>query len=282
MSTFNKIYKKIANNGNSDDYQVVGQIGVNGVPLDIMKGANSSSAGEIGLVPKPGAGANNRYLRSDGTWSVPSVYSHPTYTSRSNGLYKITVDGTGHVSAATAVTKSDITNLGIPSQDTTYELATSSSNGLMSATDKSRLNRFFINSEFTSNSETTAWTKTDPNVEANMWPFTIYPGNTKFITVVNGSTININKNGIYFIYIRFQYNTKGKRIYAYYKVNGEYNSSNAVTIASASDRMEWSVYSVADHFNANDKVQFFIKTQDSGLSLSILPMETHIYTLPWV
>ena len=160
--------------------------------------------------------------------------------------------------------------------------ATESANGLMSATDKSRLNKFFINSEFSSNSETTAWTKTNPNEEANMWPFTIYPGNTEFITVVNGSTITINKNGIYFIYIRFQYNTKGKRIYAYYKVNGEYNSSNAVTIASASDRMEWSVYSVADHFNANDKVQFFIKTQDSGSSLSILPMETHIYTLPWV
>lgn len=38
-------------------------------------------------------------------------YVHPTYTSRASGLYKITVDGTGHVSAATAAAKSDITPL---------------------------------------------------------------------------------------------------------------------------------------------------------------------------
>lgn len=47
-----------------------------------------------------------------------TVYTHPTYTSKTSGLYKITVDGTGHVSAATAVTKTDITGLGIPSENT--------------------------------------------------------------------------------------------------------------------------------------------------------------------
>lgn len=59
-----------------------------------------------------------------------TVYTHPTYTAKSNGLYKVTVDGTGHVSAATAVTKSDITALGIPAQDTTYTLPTASSSTL--------------------------------------------------------------------------------------------------------------------------------------------------------
>lgn len=49
-----------------------------------------------------------------------TVYTHPTYTAKSAGLYKVTVDGTGHVSAATAVAKSDITALGIPAQDTVY------------------------------------------------------------------------------------------------------------------------------------------------------------------
>ena len=47
-------------------------------------------------------------------------YTHPTYTAQKSGLYKVTVDATGHVSAATAVAKADITGLGIPSQDTTY------------------------------------------------------------------------------------------------------------------------------------------------------------------
>lgn len=63
--------------------------------------------------------------------SKDTVYSHPTYTSKSSGLYKITVDGTGHVSAATAVAKSDITALGIPGSDTTYGVATSSALGLV-------------------------------------------------------------------------------------------------------------------------------------------------------
>jgi len=47
-------------------------------------------------------------------------YTHPSYTAKESGLYKVTVDSTGHVSGATAVEKSDITGLGIPAQDTTY------------------------------------------------------------------------------------------------------------------------------------------------------------------
>lgn len=67
------------------------------------------------------------------------VYSHPTYTAHDAALYKVTVDGTGHVSVATAVTKSDITALGIPASDTTYDVATQSADGLMSAADKTTL-----------------------------------------------------------------------------------------------------------------------------------------------
>ena len=52
-----------------------------------------------------------------------TVYTHPTYTAKSSGLYKVTVDGTGHVSAATAVTKADITALGIPASDTNTHYA---------------------------------------------------------------------------------------------------------------------------------------------------------------
>lgn len=66
-------------------------------------------------------------------------YTHPAYTAKSNGLYKITVDATGHVSEVVAVAKADITALGIPSQDTTYSVATQSANGLMSAADKAKL-----------------------------------------------------------------------------------------------------------------------------------------------
>ncbi len=67
------------------------------------------------------------------------TYTHPTYTSRTSGLYKITADSTGHVSAATAVTSSDISALGVAIADTTYSEATTTTSGLMSATDKAKL-----------------------------------------------------------------------------------------------------------------------------------------------
>lgn len=135
-----------------------------------MTGASSSAAGTSGLVPAPASGKQASFLRGDGTWVVPTnttyspattsanglmsstdkakldgiesganAYTHPSYTAKSSGLYKVTVDATGHVSAAATVAKSDITALGIPAQDTTYSTATTSAAGLMSASDKSRL-----------------------------------------------------------------------------------------------------------------------------------------------
>lgn len=67
-------------------------------------------------------------------------YTHPTHTARTSGLYKITVDSLGHVTAVSAVQKSDITGLGIPDSDTTYGLASAYSNGLMSTAQYSKLN----------------------------------------------------------------------------------------------------------------------------------------------
>jgi len=87
-----------------------------------MTAATSSEAGKEGLVPAPAAGKQTSFLRGDGTWAIPTdtVYTHPAYTAKTSGLYKITVDATGHVSATAAVAKSDITALGIPAQDTVY------------------------------------------------------------------------------------------------------------------------------------------------------------------
>jgi hypothetical protein len=45
-------------------------------------------------------------------------YTHPNYTAQTSGLYKITVDSTGHVSAVTAVTAADLTALGMVDMDT--------------------------------------------------------------------------------------------------------------------------------------------------------------------
>lgn len=57
-----------------------------------------------------------------------TAYTHATAkgSAFSSGLYKITTNAQGHVTAAIAVTKADITDLGIPAQDTTYSAAGSS------------------------------------------------------------------------------------------------------------------------------------------------------------
>lgn len=92
-----------------------------------MHGATSSAAGTSGLVPAPETGANNRYLRSDGTWAVPPD-NNTTYsvaTQSANGLMssadKRKLDGLS----------SDISG-SIP-------LASPSRDGLMPKTDKAKL-----------------------------------------------------------------------------------------------------------------------------------------------
>lgn len=52
-------------------------------------------------------------------------YTHPTYTAHAKGFYKFASDGEGHVTDAEAVTKKDITALGIPSENTKYYVSSS-------------------------------------------------------------------------------------------------------------------------------------------------------------
>lgn len=90
------------------------------------------STTDNGLAPKL-PGGTTKYLRADGSWQVPpnTEYTHPKFTAKNSGIYKITVTDEGHISSAEAVTKSDITALGIPSQNTTYSIATASTAGLV-------------------------------------------------------------------------------------------------------------------------------------------------------
>ena len=57
------------------------------------------------LVPVEGSSANGK-IKINGIDT--NVYTHPTYTSKTSGLYKITVDSTGHVSGTESVSASDI------------------------------------------------------------------------------------------------------------------------------------------------------------------------------
>jgi hypothetical protein len=91
-----------------------------------------------------------------------TVYTHPSYTAKSAGLYKVTVDVTGHVSTTAAVAKSDITALGIPSQDTTYSEASTSAAGLMSKSDKEKLNGIASGANKTTVDSALSSTSTNP------------------------------------------------------------------------------------------------------------------------
>lgn len=91
----------------------------------------------------------------DGVATGANNYTHPSSAAgaKSSGLYKIATDTSGHIVAATAVTKNDITALGIPAQDTntTYNIATSSTSGLMSKKDKEKMSSVLWRDERTSN-----------------------------------------------------------------------------------------------------------------------------------
>lgn len=89
-------------------------------------------------------------------------YTHPMHTARASGLYKITVDKLGHVIAVSAVQKSDITALGIPSSNTTYGLASASSNGLMSSTQYSKLSGIESGANKTTVDSTLSGTSANP------------------------------------------------------------------------------------------------------------------------
>lgn len=54
--------------------------------------------------------------------SSGSSYVHPKHTEHDIGFYKFSNDSLGHVDAAVTVNKKDITALGIPSEDTKYEI----------------------------------------------------------------------------------------------------------------------------------------------------------------
>ena len=101
------------------------------------------SAAQSAIYAAITAGNTNGHLKVNGT--DVTVYTHPAHTAKASGLYKVTVDGEGHVSAAEAVAKADITVLGIPAQDTTYtDVTAGGASGLMSGADKTKLDGLIV------------------------------------------------------------------------------------------------------------------------------------------
>lgn len=104
----------------------------------LSKGDFSKLAGISTGANKVEDSSTNGAIKIDGVETT--VYSHPNGKAVTSGLYKITTNATGHVTAATAAAKADITALGIPAENTTYEVVTSSADGLMSSAMLTKLN----------------------------------------------------------------------------------------------------------------------------------------------
>lgn len=105
---------------------------------------NVVSTSSNGLAPKLPGNAS-QYLNGEGKWTTPSEYTLPQASSTTLGGVKIGSNIT--VSSGTiSLTKSNVVDaLGYtpPTTNTTYEVATTSDDGLMSATDKSRLDQLW-------------------------------------------------------------------------------------------------------------------------------------------
>lgn len=84
-----------------------------------------------------------------GIASGANFYEHPESAAgaKDAGIYKITTDKDGHIIAAEAITKEDITKLGIPDKDTTYEVVTTTTDGLMSHQDKEKFDGMEVASD---------------------------------------------------------------------------------------------------------------------------------------
>ena len=112
--------------------------------MELLDDTTVDLSGKVDKVAGKGLSTND-YTTADktklaGIAAGANNYVHPSHTAATSGLYKITVDALGHVTAVTAVTKNDITSLGIPDTNTTYGLASATANGLMSKEHYAKLN----------------------------------------------------------------------------------------------------------------------------------------------
>ena len=165
----------------------------------VMKGATASADGGSGLVPAPTKGNEGKYLKGDGTWGTPANTTYGVVSKTANGLVPKLPDETtttkylrqdgawvvppnttyGVMKGATASadgasglvpapTKGDSTRY-LTSDGKwssilfpTYPLASSSLDGLMSRTDKAKLNGIANGANKTIVDDTLSDTSTNP------------------------------------------------------------------------------------------------------------------------
>ena len=130
-------------------------------------GATNNSNGTKGIVPQPLIADKDKFLKADGTWDIPEndIYTHPSYTSTTGiessnqtpsfggtfNISQVSSDSTGHITSQTTRT------VKIPNST-----ATATSDGLMSSSDKSKLNGIESNANKTTVDSSMSDSSTNP------------------------------------------------------------------------------------------------------------------------
>ena len=102
-NTFTKVYKKIANTGQASDYTLAAEVGVGGVPLQVMGAATSGANGVQGLVPAPSSGEEGMFLKANGTWDTPTNTTYDLSTIGGNLAVESGGTGASSFASGTAI-----------------------------------------------------------------------------------------------------------------------------------------------------------------------------------
>lgn len=202
MAVFNKVYKKIANNGNISDYALVGQVGVDGTPLAEYKYNGSSGSGTFGLVPSLNSNGDEYFLTGE-SWRPFGGFEPWMYTSDEQ-LYSVLFGG-----------KNKLFSIPINPSDGAAPM------GLLNSETKEKLNALpdgvGIDYEFNGLNDNAmvihgygndAVSSSRYNQPINLPAFTNYGVlNDSYVTKLSNNQIRFKKNGLYMVDLRF--NVKG-------------------------------------------------------------------------
>lgn len=146
----------------SDDHKVTATITDGSIAATKLSAAVQAQLAKVDALAdgatKVEASETNGNIKIDGT--EVTVYTHPTHTAYAAGLYKVTVDALGHVTAATAVAKADL--------DALIGTASASANGLMTSAQFSKLDGI------KEGATVTAASTTNGNITINGTETTVY------------------------------------------------------------------------------------------------------------
>ena len=228
--------------GNVGNFKAVSTVASQGLTDTEKSNARTNiGAGTSSLIL--GTGSGNAYRGDYGN----AAYTHAVTNKGSaftSNMYKITTNSEGHVTAATAITKSDITGLGIPSSDTNTRKAFYGTCGTSASTQ----------TKVVTLSTTTGWELAAGTVVAVKFTYT----NTYNSTTSAPCKLNVNNTGAKNIYYGNTATPTGTNPLAFGRANCinqyVYDGTNWVWCGTSADAMVGQGYGIDSRSSATTAV----------------------------